>query len=101
MALKFLIETVRLGAKLDCDGARRSWTLTVMKFYDWLRETFPTPRRIRQRQANLRVRRTSAASQWAIRYFPVEMERVASSVAYALCEIEGMDTPLYLSQTAI
>ncbi|HEY1789260.1 MAG TPA: phosphopantetheine-binding protein [Verrucomicrobiae bacterium] len=66
-----------------------------MRFLDRFLEKFPTPRQIREREAEIQARRTSQASQWATRYFPVEMRRAATSVAFALCEIECLDTAMF------
>ena len=66
-----------------------------MKLFDWFLETFPTPRRVRERREQLRARRTSQASQWTARYFPAKMQRAASAVAFAICEVNCKDTATF------
>ena len=72
---------------LRCAG---SLTGTVMRALEWFLQTFPTPRRVRERREQLRAERESRASAWAARYFDPRMEPAARSVALAFSEVEGV-----------
>ena len=66
-----------------------------MRLFYWFLETFPTPRRVRERRVRIRARREVQASEWAHRHFPNEMKRAARCVALALCEVEQIDTATF------
>ena len=61
-----------------------------MRALKWFLETFPTPRRVRERKERLQAEREAGASAWAARHFEPRMRHAAQSVAVAFCEVEGV-----------